>query len=155
MRGHSGHNTRPHSRLPLSCLCMDDLTTDHIFDPQATWVIGVLGYFLTLSMGVCTTRHWQTSGRLVQELNVCTVHVLQLSHVDPLLIKQLLNPSSLYFLPNCRPVLFGIIFGALRLPFLRRFSRWGRPTLITARTNNSRTSDSITNTSTVVDTTHQ
>ena len=26
-----------------------------------------------LSMGVCTTRQWQTSGRLVQELNVCTV----------------------------------------------------------------------------------
>ena len=26
-----------------------------------------------LSMGVCTTRYWQTSSRLVQELNVCTV----------------------------------------------------------------------------------
>ena len=26
-----------------------------------------------LSMGFCTTRHWQTSDRLVQELNVCTV----------------------------------------------------------------------------------
>ena len=25
------------------------------------------------SMSVCTTRHWQTSGRLVQELNVCTL----------------------------------------------------------------------------------
>ena len=25
-----------------------------------------------LSMGVCTTRQWLTSGRLVQELNVCT-----------------------------------------------------------------------------------
>ena len=24
-------------------------------------------------MGVCTTRHWQSPGRLVQELNVCTV----------------------------------------------------------------------------------
>ena len=24
-------------------------------------------------MGVCTTRHWQTSGRQVQELNGCTV----------------------------------------------------------------------------------
>ena len=30
-------------------------------------------YFDMLSMGVCTTSHWQTSGRLVQELNVCTV----------------------------------------------------------------------------------
>ena len=27
---------------------------------------------LTLSMGVCTTRHCQTSSRLVQKLNVCT-----------------------------------------------------------------------------------
>ena len=29
--------------------------------------------FDTLSIGVCTTRHWQTSGRLVQEFDVCTV----------------------------------------------------------------------------------
>ena len=27
-------------------------------------------------MGVYTTRHWQTSSRLGQELNVCTVHTL-------------------------------------------------------------------------------
>ena len=26
-------------------------------------------------MGFCTTRHWQTSGRLVQELNICTVYI--------------------------------------------------------------------------------
>ena len=32
-----------------------------------------LNLFDILSMAVCTTRHWQTSGRLVQELNVCTV----------------------------------------------------------------------------------
>ena len=36
-----------------------------------------LAYFFDmLSMDVCTTRHWQTSGRLVQELNVCTVYAL-------------------------------------------------------------------------------
>ena len=29
--------------------------------------------FDMLSMGLCTTRHYQTSGRLVQELNVCIV----------------------------------------------------------------------------------
>ena len=29
--------------------------------------------FDMLSMDVCTTKHWQTSGRLVQELDVCTV----------------------------------------------------------------------------------
>ena len=27
-------------------------------------------------MGICTIWHWQTTGQLVQELNVCTVHVL-------------------------------------------------------------------------------
>ena len=49
--------------------CMDNLTTERSFDLQATWFIGVD----TLSMGVCTTRHWQTYGRLVQEVLVCTV----------------------------------------------------------------------------------
>ena len=29
--------------------------------------------FYIASMGVCTTYHWHTPGRLVQELNVCTV----------------------------------------------------------------------------------
>ena len=36
------------------------------------WLASV---FDTSSMGVCTTGHWQMSGRLVQELNVCTVGV--------------------------------------------------------------------------------
>ena len=30
-----------------------------------------------LSMGVCATRHWQSSGGLVRELNICTVNVLK------------------------------------------------------------------------------
>ena len=46
----------------------------NVADSQGTWVVAVLGVFLDmLSRGVCTARHWQTSGRLVQELNVCTV----------------------------------------------------------------------------------
>ena len=32
-----------------------------------------LAYFVMLSRGVCITRQWQTSGRLVQELSVFTV----------------------------------------------------------------------------------
>ena len=52
--------------------CWDDLETEGSFDSQATWVIDLLGLLL-LSMGVNTTRHWQTYGRLLQELNVCTV----------------------------------------------------------------------------------
>ena len=54
--------------------CMDDLTTERTFDSRVTWVVDVLGLLLDmLSMGVCTIRHWQTSCRLIQELNVCTV----------------------------------------------------------------------------------
>ena len=32
-------------------------------------------YHWSMCLAVCVTRHWQTSGRLVQELNVCTVRV--------------------------------------------------------------------------------
>ena len=54
---------------------MDDLTIEHSFDSQATWIIDVLGLFFDmLPIGVCTTGHLQTSGRLVQELNICTVY---------------------------------------------------------------------------------
>ena len=55
---------------------MDDLATEHSFDLQVFVAIDVLGLFFDiLLMGVCTTRHWQTSNRLVQELHVCTVCV--------------------------------------------------------------------------------
>ena len=51
-----------------------DLKIDSYFSSQATRVIHVLGLFFgMLSMGYCTTRHLQTSGPLVQELNACTV----------------------------------------------------------------------------------
>ena len=52
----------------------DDLTAACSSDSQAMGAIDVLGLFFDmLSMDVCTTRHWHTSGRLVQELNVCSV----------------------------------------------------------------------------------
>ena len=54
--------------------CMDNLGNERTFDSQAMWVVDVLGLFFDmLSTDVCTTRHWQMYGRLVQELNVCTV----------------------------------------------------------------------------------
>ena len=54
--------------------CIDDIKNERSFDSQAMWVIDVLDLlFDMLSMGVCTTRHRQTYGRLVQELNVYTV----------------------------------------------------------------------------------
>ena len=48
MHGQPGNNTRQHTLLRIS---IHDI----------------------VSMGVCTTTHWQTSGRLLQELNGCTV----------------------------------------------------------------------------------
>ena len=56
------HNTQLYPRLPPTFLAMDDLTTESSFESQATWVNDVLGLlFDMLSMGVCTTRHLQTS----------------------------------------------------------------------------------------------
>ena len=53
---------------------MDDLTTERRFNSQAMRVIDMLGLFYDiLFMVVCTTRYSQMPGRLVQELNVCTV----------------------------------------------------------------------------------
>ena len=41
---------------------------------QTIWTISVLSLsFDILSTGVCTTRHWQTSGQMVEEFNVCIV----------------------------------------------------------------------------------
>ena len=77
MRGQPDQNTRLHARLPPSFQGMnhvDDLKTERSLDVPAMWVIDVLVLFFDmLFMGVCTTRHWQTSGRLVKKLNVCTV----------------------------------------------------------------------------------
>ena len=76
MRGNPVHNTRPHIRLPLfpGHECIADLKTERSFSSQTTWVIYVFGLFFDmLPMGVCSTRHWQTSDRLVQELFICTV----------------------------------------------------------------------------------
>ena len=51
--------------------CMYDVTNERSLD----WFNNVPGLiFDMLYMGVCATRHWQASGRLVQDLNVRTVH---------------------------------------------------------------------------------
>ena len=71
---------------------MDDLTTERSVDSQVRGVIGVLGLFFDmLSMGVCTTKHCQTSGRLVQKLNVCTVE----SVIDHCAIRHSTQPWGL------------------------------------------------------------
>ena len=81
MRGQPGHDTRPHARSP-SCWqssghgSVDDRAAKHGFDSKLRWPLMCLAYFFDIqSICVYTTRHWQTSGRLVQELNVCTVAV--------------------------------------------------------------------------------
>ena len=69
---------------PISWVWTDDIKNERSVDSQdtSTWVIDVLNLlFDMLSIGVCTTRHWQTSGRLVQELNVCAVHYSRVFHV--------------------------------------------------------------------------
>ena len=48
-----------------------DLPTERSFES-----LMCLAYFFMLSMDVCTARHWQASGQLGQESNVCTVYWL-------------------------------------------------------------------------------
>ena len=57
--------------------CTNDLTTEHGFVLQASWVIDVLGllFFWHVIKVRLYNRHCQTPARLVQELNVCTVRV--------------------------------------------------------------------------------
>ena len=59
---------------------MDDFKSERSFDSQATGVIDLLDSFLDMIPNdVCTTGPWETSGHLVQELSVFTVH----THLDP------------------------------------------------------------------------
>ena len=54
--------------------CMDDLQLNVSLIRNLRGLLICVSYFIEmLSMGVVTTRQWQASGRLVQELNVCTV----------------------------------------------------------------------------------
>ena len=54
--------------------CMGEPTTDVALIRKLRGSLMCLAYILNmLSMGVCTTRHWQESSQLVQKLNVCTV----------------------------------------------------------------------------------
>ena len=58
---------------------MNDLLLNVTLIRKLRWSLMCLSYFIVmLSMDVYATRQWQTSGRLVRELNVCTVLVLDL-----------------------------------------------------------------------------
>ena len=70
---------------------------------KASWATGVLGIsFDMLSMRVCTTRQWQTSSRLVQELNQCTILGLVAKVYCPTSKKVLQRKGSFLFL-LCKP----------------------------------------------------
>ena len=77
MRGQSGYNTRPDARLPPSFLDMDVWMTSQRNVSLIRKLRGSLMYLAYVSnifsMGVCTSGHWKTFGRLVQELDVWTV----------------------------------------------------------------------------------
>ena len=74
MRGQ--HTTaRPIATIFLGMDAWINLTSTHrIFDHKLRGSLMCLAYFSDmLPVGFCTTEHWHTSGRLIQELIVCTV----------------------------------------------------------------------------------
>ena len=73
MPGQLGHNTRLHFQFPPGFMDMDACTTPQLNVVLVRKLLCAWLILDTLSISVCTTRHWQTSGQLVQELNVCTV----------------------------------------------------------------------------------
>ena len=77
MHGQPGHNTQPHASSPASFMGIDAWMTTQLkvaLISKLPWSFMCLAYFFDiLSMGACITRYWQTSGRLVHELDVCTV----------------------------------------------------------------------------------
>ena len=82
MHGQPRHNTRLHVRLPPSLLGMNawmtsqpNATTCRYVCHRCVWLIS-----LKLPMDVCTTRHWQTSGRPMQALDTCSV-LLEIGYV--------------------------------------------------------------------------
>ena len=64
-----------HTQFPPNFLDMHACTTSQLNEVLVRKLLCAWPIFDTLSISVCTTRHWQTSGQLVQELNVCTVYV--------------------------------------------------------------------------------
>ena len=80
MRGPPGHSSQPHARLLHSFLgvyaCVTSRLNVALFDMLCVSLMCFAYFFKLVSTIVFITRHWQTSGRQVQELNVRTVRVL-------------------------------------------------------------------------------
>ena len=74
MRGQPGHNTRPFATQFPGFARMNDLILKVALIRKLQRSLMCVAYFVKmLSVCICTTRHYQTSGRLVEELNVGTV----------------------------------------------------------------------------------
>ena len=69
-------------------------------------------FFDMIPNGVCTTGYWQTSGRLVQELNVCTAAVFSSVLGSPLGLTAVSRLRtflfSTYFLWHTRGILCSV-----------------------------------------------
>ena len=79
MRGQPGHSTWPHVWLLPSFQGMNAGMTSQpnvALICKLCWSLMCFAYIVgILSAGISTSRHCQTPGRLVQDLNVCTVHI--------------------------------------------------------------------------------
>ena len=77
MRGQPGHNTQPHARSQPSVHGIDAWITSELNEALVcklrVSLMSMADILTCHPWSFCTTRHWQTYGRLVQELNVCTV----------------------------------------------------------------------------------
>ena len=70
-----------HNRTPIAIQlsghrCMDELTTERALICKLRGSLVCLACsFFTIDIGICTTRHCQTSDRLMQELNVVVLYI--------------------------------------------------------------------------------
>ena len=95
MRGQPGHDIQPYARLPPSSLCMDARMTSQLkvafIHKLVIDMHMVCISFDMLPTCICTTGHWQTSSRLVQELNVCTVASIHMYQTHSMLLISMCN----------------------------------------------------------------
>ena len=95
---------------------MNDLITEVDFINKLRGSLMCFVYLIDMSSnGICTTRHWQTSGRLVQELKACTVMLLLLAtpftgELDSELDRWAMGPT-----PTARALLIHVVHVLLLL----------------------------------------
>ena len=110
MHGQPGHDTRPHVRLPPCFLGMNPWVTSQlnaVSNRKLPGSLVCLAYSINvLSIDVCITRYWQTPGRLVQELNDCTVVSILTNTVYTIDIAAVLRAPLESHLMNYAPLIW-------------------------------------------------